>query len=440
LNRIQENITWGQRSNLHSVPTDCPQRDERLGWMGDTQAFAPTGCLNMGLAPFFTKWMRDIADSQAPDGAVTDVAPVAVVSGPAAPAWGDAVVIVPWTVYERYGDTRIIEENYGTMKAWIEYMRKHAPDHLYEREGYGDWVAPVNSPKKPIGAAYYFWSTKLFSKMAAVLGRADDAREYGELSQKIAAAFNAKYFDSKSAAYEGGTQTANLLPLEFGIVPEDRQKEVLANVVRDIAARDYHLSTGFLGTACLMGVLSRGGAEEVAYKVATQRTYPSWGYMVEKGATTIWELWNSDTQGPEMNSRNHFAFGVVGQWFYEELAGIHVDPDAPGYKRTIIRPRPAGDLEWARAEYDSVHGPIQSAWRKSGGSFTLEVSVPANTSALVHVPLPPGGAPTVLEGENVLVKDGKPAGKADGVKLSRVEEGVAVFEIGSGHYTFHVKA
>ena len=228
--------------------------------------------------------------------------------------------------------------------------------------------------------------------------------------------------------------------VDGGMVPRDRQKDVLASVVKDITARDYHLSTGFLGTACLMQVLSQGGAEDVAYKVATQRTYPSWGYMVEKGATTIWELWNSDTQGPEMNSRNHFAFGVVGQWFYEELAGIHPDPEAPGYKRTIIRPRPAGDLEWARAEYQSAHGPIQSAWRKGGGIFTLEVSLPANTSALVHVPLPAGGAPTVLEGEKVVFKDGKPAEKVDGVKFSRVEGGSAVFDVGSGHYSFQVKA
>jgi alpha-L-rhamnosidase len=437
LARIQENVTWGLRSNLHSVPTDCPQRDERLGWMGDTQAFAPTACFDMNLALFFSKWMRDIMDSQTPDGAVTDVAPVAVVSGPAAPGWGDAAVIVPWVVYQRFGDTRIIEENYDGMKAWVDYMSRNAKDHLYEREGYGDWVAPVASPKKPIGAAYYFRSAQLLGRMAAAIGKADDARIYADLAQKIADAFNARYLDPATSWYEGRTQTANLLPLHFGIVPPDRRKAVLGDVVEDIVKRDYHLSTGFLGTPCLLPELAAGGEQEVAYKVATQRTCPSWGYMVEKGATTIWELWNSDTQGPEMNSRNHFAFGVVGQWFYEDLAGINVDPEGPGYKRSTIRPRPAGDLEWARAEYDSVHGLIQSAWRKTDSSLSLEVSIPANTSATVYVPLLAEGD-TVAEGDKTVLLGGKPAEKVDGLSFLRVEPGFAVFDAAAGHYTFQV--
>ena len=439
LNRIQENITWGQRSNLYWVPTDCPQRDERLGWMGDAQAFAPTACFNMDLARFFSKWMRDILDSQAADGATTDVAPVAVVSGPAAPGWGDAVVVVPWVVYERYGDTRIIEESYDGMKAWVEYMRRNAPGFLYEREGYGDWVSVVPSPKKPIGAAYFFRSAQLLARMAGALGRSDDAKAYGELAQKIAEAFNAKYLDPKTGWYEGKTQTANLLPLHFGIVPQDQRKAVFSNVLKDVVDRGHHLSTGFLGTPCLLLELADGGEEEAAYKVAAQRTFPSWGYMVDKGATTIWELWDSDTKGPEMNSRNHFAFGVVGQWFYEDLAGINVDPEAPGYKRTIIRPRPAAELEWARAEYESVYGHIQSAWRKNGTKFFLDVNVPANTTATIWVPVP-WPAAVVSEGDKVIAREGKAAESVEGLKFSRLEGGHAIFDATAGHYSFQVTA
>jgi len=249
INQIYNNIVWGQRSNLHSVPTDCPQRDERLGWMGDAQAFAPTACWNSNMAGFFSKWMRDITDSQdKKEGWTTNVAPVVVVRSPAKPGWGDAVVIIPWVLYQYYGDTRIIEDNYDAMVAWVEYMISESSAYLYEKGGYGDWVAPVKSPSEPIGSAYFYYSSKLLSKMAAVIGKEADASKYGELADKIAKAFNEKHLNPQTNDYSEGTQTMNLLPLAFGITPEDRKQAVMSNIIDDIIKRGYHLSIGYLGT------------------------------------------------------------------------------------------------------------------------------------------------------------------------------------------------
>jgi alpha-L-rhamnosidase len=436
LNRLWENIRWGQRSNMYSVPTDCPQRDERLGWMGDAQTFAPTSCWNMRMAAFYTKWMRDILDSQHPNGAVTDVAPVTVVGGAAAPGWGDAVIVIPWTVYRFYGDTRIIEQNYDGMKAWIEYMRSQAPNDLYEREGYGDWVATVKSPSHTIGAAYYYYSTKLFAKMAAAIGRDDDARAYADLADKIAAAFNAEYFGGVTKNYLGRTQAANALPAWFGITPDRERAAVIANIADDIRKRGDHLSTGFLGTACIMPLLSRNGYHDLAYRVATQTTCPSWGYMIEHGATTIWELWDSDKQGPQMNSRNHFALGAVGQWLYEDLAGIRGDPAEPGFRHIRIQPRPAEGLASARATYASPYGTVESRWHAADGRFALDLTIPPNTRATVHVPTMGRKAPKLSESGTLIWANGAPADAAQGVTFVRADDDALVLSVGAGRYAF----
>jgi len=439
LNKIQKNITWGQRGNMYSVPTDCPQRDERLGWMGDAQIFSPTACYNRNMARFFSKWLRDIIDCQDEDGAVHDVNPAIVVSGPAKPGWGDAVVVVPWVVYQFYGDKRIIEESYEGMAAWVNYMKNHSKNYLYEQEGYGDWIAVVNSPKKPIGAAYFYYCTKLMAKMSAIIGKNEEAENYRHLAEKIAAAFNEKYLDRKTGQYEGATQTANLLPLAFGITPEALADSVIANVVKDVIAREYHPSTGFLGTAYLLPLLSQRGHHDLAYRVAAQKTYPSWGYMVEKGATTIWELWNSDSEGPGMNSRNHFALGSVGEWYYGWLAGIRPDPQHPGFKRTIIAPHRAGDLTWAEASLETSYGLVKSRWQKNNGELTLEVSIPANTTAMVHVPTLGKSAPDISESGKELIKAGEPVAAGNGLKFIRLEKDAAVFEVGAGSYAFVCK-
>jgi len=440
LNQIQQNINWGLRGNLMSVPTDCPQRDERLGWMGDAQIFAPTACYNRNMARFFSKWMRDIIDCQEADGAVYDVNPAIVVGGPAKPGWGDAVVIIPWVVYQFYGDKRIIEENYDGMAAWVNFMQQRSPNHLYEQDGYGDWVAVEKSPAKPIGAAYFYYSTQLLSKMAAIIGKTEDAEHYDALASDIVAAFNAKYLDQTTNEYEGATQTANLLPLAFGITPSDLKIVVGANIVKNVQAHDNHLTTGFLGTPYLLPILSQLGQHELAYQLAVEKTYPSWGYMVEKGATTIWELWNSDTEGPGMNSRNHFALGSVGEWYYGYLAGIRPDPDFPGFKQTIIAPQPVADLTWAEAALETVYGLVKCRWENALEKFLLDVDIPANTRALVHLPKFIDSLPTVLENGQFIMRAGEFLKTVGGIEFVGVENDVVILKVSAGSYHFEIRS
>ncbi len=427
LNRILQNVRRGQGSNMYSVPTDCPQRDERLGWMGDAQVFSPTACWNMDMALFFSKWARDIRDSQSPEGATTDVSPVIVVQGPAKPAWGDAVAVVPWTVYRFYGDRRVLEENYGAVKAWVEYMRKHSKGDLYERKGYGDWVAVVRSPTEPVGSAYYFRSTSILARMARILGKKKDAKQYAALAGRIAAAYQKKHYRPDRVCYDTGTQTMNLLPLAFGITPKGLRPAVAAAVAADVRARGNHLSTGFLGTDLLLPMLTEYGFHDLAYKVIATREYPSLGYMISKGATTIWELWNSDKAGPGMNSRNHFAFGSMTRWFFEGLGGIRPDPERPGFAHVFLKPLPAGDLKWVEAVYPSLHGEFRLSWRIERGRFHLDVTLPPNTSAdLVY---PWGEAAEIQEGKDQ-------AGKARGVTFLEKNRFTSTFRLLSGEYHF----
>lgn len=441
LNRLHRNIVWSQRSNLHSVPTDCPQRDERLGWMGDAQVFAPTACWNMEMCRFFSKWMDDIADSQGPDGHVTNVAPVAVVSGPAAPGWGDAVVVIPWVLYRYYGDLRIVERHYETMRQWVEYMRANSEGNLYEREGYGDWVAVAESPKAPIGSAYYYLCAMRLAGMAGLIGRPEDAREYSRLAEKIAEAYHATHYDRQAKAYQGGTQTANLLPLAFGITPPADREDVLESIVSDIEMRHGHLSTGFLGTAYLLPTLAAMGRIDIAWRLLTQRSRPSWGYMIEHGATTMWELWDGDTADPPMNSHNHFALGAVGQWLYETVAGLGIDESHPGFGRFVIEPMPAVDLNWARAEYECPAGLIRIAWRAydDGGRFILKATIPANTRAEVRLPWPEKGEPAAyVDDVPILGEDGE-VHDVDGVRRGWIEAGRCVLDVGAGTYEFRIE-
>ncbi len=431
LNKFQHNILWGQRGNMYSVPTDCPQRDERLGWTGDAQMFANTSCWNLDMSRFYTKWMRDIRDCQGSDGATRDVNP-SNGWGPASPAWGDACVIVPWQVYRHYGDTRIIEENYGCMAGWIGYMTAHSKDNLFERDGYGDWISVVPSPKTPISAGYYYYDCALLSQMARAIGKSQEATEFAEMAYRIREAFNAKFLNKDTNQYPGGTQSANLLPLFFGLVPEHRIEAVVGNVVKDIVSRRMHLTTGFLGTGYINPVLTRTGNHDVAWRLAAQSTYPSWGYMVTKDATTVWELWNSDTAGPGMNSRNHFCLGAVGEWYYEALAGI--TPEEPGFRVIRIQPRPAGELTWVKASVRSMYGPIVSNWELKGGNLHMRISVPANTEARIVVPTFGKSQFKITEGGREMVRDGGRVGRAVGITFVGMEGESAVFRSGAGRY------
>ncbi len=445
LNKIQANIQNGQRSNMFSVPTDCPQRDERLGWMGDAQIFAATSCYNMDMAGFYAKWIRDIADSQSEEGWVSDVNPAIVVEGPAKPAWGDAFTIVPWEMYRFYGDTRILEKYYTDYKEWVEYMRNNTQKdglYIYDNNGWGgyaDWIAVVSSPQQPISAAYYYLSTKLLSEFAAILGNTEDQSDYSILASEIIAAYQKRYFDEKKASYEGGTQTALLLPLNFGLAPKDKREAIAENLKEDVLSRGKHPSTGFLGTKYLLPTLSDYGYNDLAYETATNEEYPSWAYMVKNGATSMWELWNSDTEKPEgMNSRNHFALGSIGEWFYTHLAGIQIDENYPGFKHSIIAPMPPAGLDWAQGAIITPYGQLMSKWTRENNIFTLEVIVPPNTTSTIKIPILDGNRMELYEGGKAIVKDGKPAGEIVGILLTEITEKEVVLELESGSYRFEL--
>ncbi|MDR6194202.1 family 78 glycoside hydrolase catalytic domain [Siphonobacter sp. SORGH_AS_0500] len=407
LNKIYSNAKWTLKSNALSIPTDCPQRDERLGWMGDAQIFVASSCYLMDINSFWAKYARDIADSQHPSGYVYDVNPKMVVGGPSKPAWGDATLIVPWTTYEFFGDKRILEKNYESMKAWVEYMNTHTstkkagiyyfsdPDEKWF--GYGDWVPVVASPGKPIGGAYQIYSNTLLAKAAHVLGKTKEAETYAALAKQYTTKYNELYF--KDNNYEGKTQAANLMPLSFGIVPEKLKPVIAKNVADDVKAHQDHLTTGFIASQQILPRLTDYGYNDLAYKVATQKTYPSWGYMAENGATTMWELWNSDKERPEgMNSRNHFAYGSVIEWYFRYLAGV--EPIEPGFKTFRIAPKPPKGLNRVNFSYQSLYGPIVSNWERKDGKLILNVTIPPNTVADLELPLQAGQSAS-LEGKKL---------------------------------------
>ena len=441
VNELQENIVWGQRGNFLSVPTDCPQRDERLGWTGDAQVFVRTASFNMDVAAFFEKWMADVEDAQSPEGAFPDVAPLLLGSGLmdlrwGAPAWGDAGVVVPWTVYRTYDDTRIVERHYDAMARWMEYLHRANPDLVRKNRmgnNYGDWLSPKGdlTPKHLLATAYWAYDAKLMAEMAEATGRHDDAREYGQLNERIRDAF-IEAFVSPEGRIEGDTQTCYLLALHMNLLPEGLRPAAAEHLVRAIEREDWHLSTGFAGVGYLCPVLTETGHADVAYRLLGNTTYPSWGYTIKNGATTIWERWDGWTeengfQSPNMNSFNHYSLGSVGEWLYRYVAGI--DLGAPGYGRVVIRPRPGGGLTHAMGEYDSVRGRISSSWRLEDGKFILEVTIPPNTTATVHVP----STGDVSEG-------GGPVNGAAGVEVLHAGEGETVLAVGSGRYEFAGKA
>jgi alpha-L-rhamnosidase len=439
VNKLQSNILWGQRGNFLSIPTDCPQRDERLGWMGDAQIFVRTASFNMDVAAFFEKWMVDVEDAQGPEGAFPDVAPLFGDRSEAflrrgSPAWGDAGVIVPWTIYRTYDDTRIIERHYDAMSRWMRYLREANPNLLRRNKlgnNYGDWLSPKgdHTPRDLLATAYWAYNAKLMAEMAEAVGRHEDAKGYEQLFEEIRGAFNDAYV-APDGRIKGDTQTCYVLALHMDLLPEELRAKAAEHLVRAVEREDWHLSTGFVGVGYLCPVLTEAGRADVAYRLLNNETYPSWGYTIKNGATTIWERWDGWTeengfQSPNMNSFNHYSLGSVGEWLYRYVAGI--DAETPGYGRIVIRPRPGGGLTHARGEYDSIHGKIVSAWNVEEDRFRLRVTIPPNTTATVHVPDANGAG--VTEG-------GEPAEKAEGVESVRTGGGEAVFEVGSGEYEF----
>ncbi len=432
LNQLQSNIQWGQRGNYLSVPTDCPQRDERLGWMGDAQVFVRTATYNADVAAFFTKWLVDVDDGQSPQGAFSDVSPNTM-NCYGAPGWGDAGVICPWTIYRVYGDKRILEQHLPAMIKWVEYLRQHSDNLIRDRDrgnDYGDWLSiHADTPKDLIGTAYFACSTHLVARSCAALGRSDDAAKYEQLFQDIKAAFDQRYVTADGHV-EGNTQTAYLLALKFDLLPDDLRAKAAQYLKDDIQARGWHLSTGFLGVSYLLPVLAQVGHPATAYRLLLQDTYPSWLFPVEHGATTIWERWDGWTpdkgfQDPGMNSFNHYALGSCGEFLFADIGGIR--PASPGYKTLLIDPVIGKGLTWAKTSYDSIHGKIATAWKLDGNRLTLEVVVPVNTTATVCVP-----AKDVAE----VTESGRPVNQAEGVKFLRQEKDAVDFEVGSGTYRF----
>ncbi len=436
VNRLWSNILWSQRANTLEVPTDCPQRDERLGWMGDALIFAPTACFNMDMAAFYTKWLQDVLDAQNPEtGAFSDVAPRACVLEDGAPGWGDAGVFVPWTVYQHYGDRMVLEHMYPGMKRWIAYMRDGDGDGVRRNRlnnAYGDWLSlEGGAPIELIATAFYHASTERVAEIAAILGRDSDAAEYRALAEAIKAAF-VEAFVREDGQVEGNSQTAHVLALHFGLLPPNARAKAAERLVNNLRDRDWHLATGFLGTAYLLPVLTNAGYTDVAYRLLLNETYPSWGYTIRNGATTVWERWDGWTeensfQDPNMNSFNHYALGAVGEWLYRYMAGIDYDPSFPSFKRFVIKPHPGGGLARARAAYESIQGLIESAWEHADGRFTLRVRIPANTRAMIHVPT--DDAHNVREG-------GDPAMDAEGLTYKGSNGGYAIYAARSGEYQF----
>ena len=400
INKLQQNIQWGQKGNFLDVPTDCPQRDERMGWTGDAQVFAPTAAFNFDVDAFYTKWLKDLAADQLADGKVPDVIPDIRNGRGGSTAWADAALIVPWTMYLAYGDKRILEEQYNSMKAWVEYMKGRAgDDYLWTDDNhYGDWLAfattsssypGATTEKDLIATAYFKYSCGLLSEIAKNIGKNEDAQVYSALSEKIKKAF-IKEFVTPNGRLISNTQTAYSLALSFNLLPDNLISKASKYLADDVK-KMRHLTTGFVGTPLLCKTLSNYGYEDLAFMLLNRKEYPSWLYPVTQGATTIWERW--DGQKPDgtfqsvgMNSFNHYAYGAIGEWLYTYVTGIKIDEMNPGYKHFYLAPHPGGSLTNAKAEFESIYGKIKSEWKIEGKNFIYEVEIPANTTATVKLP------------------------------------------------------
>ncbi len=427
LNLLQHNILWGLKGNFLDVPTDCPQRDERLGWTGDAQIFCPTACYLMDTHPFFTKWLKDLQYDQTPEGGVPHVIPDIITPAKAleenwlqsngthsATAWADAAVIVPWNVYLASGDTQVLIDQYGSMKAWIDFMHSHSNGPLWEyRLQFGDWVALDAEEGSCFGAtpneytcsAYYAYSTGLLAKAAAVIGKEEDARFYKSLHEEIRQGF-AKAFFTGDGDLKVTTQTAHVLALHFGLTPPEFTEKTAKALIRLIEKEGGHLVTGFVGTPYIAHALSGSGHLKEAYDLVLREEFPSWLFQVKLGATTIWEHWDGikpdgSMWSAGMNSFNHYAYGAIGDWLYRTIAGIRLDESHPGCKHIWIQPQPGGGLTYAKAAYQGVYGEVSVHWQKDGDQITLNVHIPCNATATIGL-----GKAQVLSADGLHFREG----------------------------------
>ena len=451
INQLQSNIQWGQRDNFLDIPTDCPQRDERAGWTGDAQVFSMTAAYNFDVAAFYTKWLKDLALDQHENGSVTNVVPDILTGGEGVSAkggatgWADAAVIIPWTVYQSYGDKRILHEQYHSMKGWVDYMaKKSGGDYLWndpKHWHWGDWLAyNADKPdyngsvteKDLIATAYAYYSTSLLGKIASIIGKTEDVGKYAEQAKNIKKAFIQEYI-TPNGRLVSHTQTAYAMALSFDLIPENLIEKSAAYFAADVE-KFGHLTTGFLGTPLLCSTLSKIGRDDLAFMLLNRKEFPSWLYPITMGATTIWERW--DTQKPDgtiiegMNSFNHYSYGAIGEWLYTHVGGLRIDPKNPGYKHIIFDPHPGGGLTSANAEFLSLYGKIKSDWQIKDGKFHYEVVIPANTTATVTLP--------EAELGNISLNDGKIKPEVQKT-MKQTDDGVQL-ELGSGTYHFSYSA
>jgi alpha-L-rhamnosidase len=446
LNQLQHNIQWGQKGNFIDVPTDCPQRDERLGWTGDAQLFSATAAFNMDVDAFFTKWLADIASDQYQNGSVPWVVPNVLhdskdLTAAGAAGWGDAATIIPWNLYLAYADAHILELQYDSMKRWVEYERGRAGESYIwggDRQ-FGDWLDFYSTAKHTnfgstspelVATAYFAHSADLLQRSARLLGKSEDAAHYAALFESIKEAFNKKFVSADARVGEG-TQTAYVLALDFDLLPDALRQPAAALLAQDVR-QIGHLTTGFLGTPRLLPTLSRFGYLSEAYMLLNRTAFPSWLYPVEHGATTIWERWDGikpdgSMQDEGMNSFNHYAYGAVGAWMYEAMAGINVDPDEPGYKHVIIKPQPGGGFSSVTASHEGPYGRVAAAWNLRNSGMQLRVAIPANSWATVELP----GAML-----SQVLESGKPLSQAQGITNAQQRATAVVLRLGSGSYSF----
>ena len=419
VNRLYQNIVWGQRGNFLSIPTDCPQRDERLGWTGDAQVFVRSATYNMNVDPFFTRWFYSVRDIQGEDGSIPNIipnvsnAPYGAGKGGGAMGWMEACIIIPWQLYLQYGDVQFLRDQYPSMVRYMEYLQQRAVGDIQPGEGFGDWVALEHTNTPLTNTAYYAYDAMLMEKMANALGKYADAARWHKLYEHIKAAFNREFVGpdgitketkhvppyhewiagGADASFTANTQTSYVVPLQAELFDETNKPLAVQNLVDNVVSHDYTLTTGFIGTPYLNLVLSRNGFDEVAYQLFEQRNYPSWLYPVLQGATTMWERWNSYTirRGfglVDMNSFNHYSFGAIEEWMFSFMLGIRPVEDDPGYHSFVLDPRVGGSFSFVKGYYDSVYGRIESSWqRRDDGAVQFDFRVPANTTAALTLPV-----------------------------------------------------
>ena len=430
LNKLYSNIIWGQKGNYLEIPSDCPQRDERMGWTGDTQFFIPTGAYNFDVAAFFSRWLQTCEDDQQPDGRFPNVVPNIMRGGGGATAWGDAALICTYNIYRVYGDTRIVAERFAAMDRYMQWLATKTKDGISTVGGFGDWLNAGGAAKKEVmDTAYHAYLAGMMAEMAKAIGRADDAARYAKRHEEVKAAF-VKEFLLPDGSIKASSQTGYALAFTMDLIPPAMREKTAAKFIDEIKRFDWHLATGFIGTPRLLPALSLAGRDDVANRLLLTDTYPSWLFPVKNGATTMWERWNGWTPDKgfgsiRMNSFNHYAFGAVGEYLYANIGGIRAA--SPGYKTITIRPFVGEGITSAKTSFDCIYGRIATDWKLEGRALHLDVTIPPNTTATVYVPTK--DACSVTESD-------KPAAQAEGVKFLRHENGAAIYEVGSGTYRF----